>query len=85
MDSATRIRVRNRAGDVCEYCQLPQGPFPFSLFHIEHIVPRKHGGATLDDNLCLACLFGLTAIGRVTVRVLDMNDPERVELRHAVF
>jgi len=94
-------------------------------FHIDHIMPRKHGGKEADpDNLCLACykcnghkgyeiagydpatgkltplyhprnqhwdehfallddmlLVGLTPEGRVTVYVLQMNDPERVENR----
>jgi hypothetical protein len=24
-------------------------------FHVEHIVPRSHGGVTTDENLALAC------------------------------
>jgi hypothetical protein len=55
MDNALRSQVRRRAGDVCEYCRLPQTASPFVRFHIEHIVARQHGGATEPDNLALAC------------------------------
>jgi len=123
MDAAIRDRVRRRATNRCEYCRLPQAHLLFSLFHIEHICPKKHGGTDAEDNLCLACNFcnlhkssnltgidpqtrsitplfhprrdqwldhfafdggvivGLTAVGRTTVLVLNMNDPERIELR----
>jgi len=123
MDRITRQRVRQRAGDRCEYCRLAQAQAPFPRFHIEHIRPRKHGGDDDFENLCLACnhcnlhkasnltgvdpltnavtplfhprqddwhehfviraalIAGRTPVGRTTVRVLAMNDPERVELR----
>ncbi len=47
--------VRRRAGDLCEYCRLPQ----FSqeaTFHVDHIAPRSTGGPTRADNLALACV-----------------------------
>lgn len=25
-------------------------------FQLDHVVPRKHGGRTIDANLCLSCL-----------------------------
>ena len=123
MDQATRQRVRQRAGDRCEYCRIPQDAEPFFTYQIEHIIAKKHDGSDDDGNLALACPFcnqhkgpnlagldpldsaltplfnprqhvweehfmaagpeivGLTAIGRATVRTLDMNDPLRVELR----
>ncbi|MGA3024779.1 MAG: HNH endonuclease signature motif containing protein [Bryobacteraceae bacterium] len=46
--------VRRRAGQLCEYCRVPQAAFP-RPFHIEHIVARQHGGSTQLDNLALAC------------------------------
>ena len=46
--------VRRRAGDLCEYCRLPQSAFR-RTFHIEHVVARQHGGAATLDNLALAC------------------------------
>ena len=57
MDNALRTFVRKRAGDVCEYCRLPQAASPFVRFHIEHVIARQHGGSTEPDNLALACGF----------------------------
>jgi hypothetical protein len=41
-------QVRRRAGERCEYCQLPQ----FSqeaTFHVDHVRPRSAGGKTVFD------------------------------------
>ena len=57
MDNALRSLVRRRAGDVCEYCRLPQTASRFVHFHVEHIVARQHGGPTESDKLALACGF----------------------------
>lgn len=123
MDAAVRALVRRRAGNRCEYCLLAQEQHPFTTFHVEHIIPRKHGGDEEAANLALACdrcnfhkganlrgvdpdtreitaLFnprrhsweehfclsdnrvaGLTALGRTTVGVLNMNEDRRVRLR----
>lgn len=46
--------VRQRAGNRCEYCLLPQEGTPF-LFQIDHIYAKQH---VVDDsigNLALAC------------------------------
>jgi hypothetical protein len=51
-----RRQVIERAGNCCEYCLFPQ-KFEVSTFHIEHIIPRKHGGSNGLDNLCLSCPF----------------------------
>ena len=118
--------VRARAGDRCEYCQVPQSRDRLP-FQIDHIIARKHRGRTQAGNLCLACLacnnrkgpnvagvdpqtskvvplfnprrhkwerhfrwngpylVGRTAVGRVTVAVLAMNDPAVVEVRAALI
>jgi 5-methylcytosine-specific restriction endonuclease McrA len=47
-------RVRSRARNCCEYCQLPQVCYDY-IFHIDHAIPRKHGGKTTMGNLALAC------------------------------
>lgn len=47
--------VRERAGNVCEYCRLPQDSQE-ATFHIDHVVPRSRDGATLLENLALACV-----------------------------
>jgi 5-methylcytosine-specific restriction endonuclease McrA len=55
MDVATRDLVRQRASDPCEYCGLARDDAPFAAFHIEHIIPKKHGGSDDASNLALAC------------------------------
>lgn len=55
MDVSTRVLVRQRAGDRCEYCRLPQRCSPLSRFQIEHVIPRKHGGSDDLNNLALSC------------------------------
>ena len=123
MDAATRDLVRQRAGNRCEYCLIPQEATAFLTFHVEHIVARQHGGDDDNDNLALACnrcnafkgpnlsavdpgtlqvvqlfhprhdawddhfalrggkVIGLTPVGRATLQLLNMNAPQRVELR----
>lgn len=121
-----RALVKSRAANECEYCRLRQEDASITAFHIEHVIPRKHGGLDEAENLALAChhcnwhkgpnltgidpdsgeivaLFhprlqqwnehfrsewpyirGMTAIGRATVRVLEMNAATRIELRVAL-
>ena len=55
MDSAVRALVWQRGGSCCEYCRLAQADTPFRTFHIDHILPRQHGGGDHPDNLALAC------------------------------
>lgn len=126
MNRSLEREVRERAGERCEYCRLPASRSDFR-FPIDHIIARKHRGATTADNLALSCqrcnvhkgsdlagldpitgrltrlfnprrnrwrahfalegplLVGRTAIGRTTVEVLDMNYPDRVELRKVLI
>ncbi|MFN4907312.1 MAG: HNH endonuclease [Planctomycetota bacterium] len=56
MDLDLRQRVRERADHRCEYCGLHQSHSPLAALHIEHIIPRKHGGSDRFDNLALACI-----------------------------
>ena len=55
MDAALRRRIRQRAGNCCEYCRVRQEDDPFFSFHAEHILPRQHGGTDALANLALAC------------------------------
>lgn len=72
--------VRQRAGDACEYCRIPQGSQE-ATFHVDHILPRVHGGATIVDNLALACVScSLRKSARVTAR--DPLDGQEVPLYH---
>ena len=123
MSPATRATVRERAGNRCEYCQLHQDDSPLAVLHIEHLIPRIHGGTDDLENLALACidcnlhkgtnltgidpetnrvtplfhprrerwdehfawrglyLVGRTDVGRVTVRVLQMNAEDQLAVR----
>ena len=51
----TKVDVRDRASDRCEYCRLAQSGFPLVTFHVEHVIARQHGGSDDMENLCLAC------------------------------
>ena len=126
MNAAVRSFVRNRAGNRCEYCHMPQ-EFHDQTFHLDHIIARKHREDDSDSNLALACfqcslykgsdisgidpatrkqsrlfhprkdrwadhfgwsdaeLIGKTPVGRVTIGVLRMNRPERVNLRRLLL
>lgn len=54
LSKAQRQSVRKRARNCCEYCQLSAAASSLP-FHVDHIVPVKHGGVDDIDNLCLAC------------------------------
>ena len=123
MSPAIKERVRQRAGNRCEYCGLHQDDSPLAALHIEHIIPIKHGGTDDLGNLALACIHcnlhkgpnltgidpdtqkitelfhprrhrwkdhfewrgqyvaGRTAVGRTTVRVMNMNSDDQLNLR----
>jgi hypothetical protein len=51
---AYRPIVVARAGGACEYCRLLETATGVT-FHIEHVLPRTHGGMTVLDNLALSC------------------------------
>jgi 5-methylcytosine-specific restriction endonuclease McrA len=48
-----RAAVIERDGDSCHYCCKPK--LKGKGAHLDHIVPRKHGGADTIDNLVLSC------------------------------
>lgn len=81
-DNSLRELVRLRAGDRCEYCRMHQDDDPFLRFHVEHIVARQHGGATVEVNLALSCHHcnlhkgpNLTGIDPVTGSVVALFNP----------
>ncbi|WP_417746287.1 HNH endonuclease [Rosistilla oblonga] len=51
---ALRQTIWERAGKCCEYCQMPQDYDP-ATFEVDHIVPGKMGGESVEENLALAC------------------------------
>jgi hypothetical protein len=54
LSDAQRQLVRERAGNCCEYCRVPQSA-RLVRFQVDHIIAVKHGGTDDSDNLCLAC------------------------------
>ena len=54
IDEALRNLVRQRAGNRCEYCRLPQHAVD-GTFHIEHIFAQQHPDDDRPSNLALAC------------------------------
>jgi hypothetical protein len=75
MDAETPSRVRDRAGNRCEYCRIHQRHYTIT-FHVEHIVARQHHGSDDDANLALAC----HACNRHKGPNLAAMDPETGEL-----
>ena len=55
MDDDLKASVRDRAGNACEYCLLPDAYHP-GAFEVEHIIARKHRGSTSLGNLAYSCL-----------------------------
>jgi hypothetical protein len=51
---ALRQQVAARADGRCEYCRLPE-KYAYFPHEIDHIYAEKHGGDTVEANLCLAC------------------------------
>ena len=49
-----RALVIARARESCEYCQVHVEYTAF-IHEIDHVIAKKHGGATAPDNLAYAC------------------------------
>jgi 5-methylcytosine-specific restriction endonuclease McrA len=84
MNERTKARVRERAGYCCEYCHLSQDDSPLATLHIEHIIPKAHGGTDHVDNLALACIDcnlhkgpNLTGLDPRTRHVTPLFHPRR--------
>ena len=81
IDSSIRAAVAERAGNRCEYCLLLRADHCWP-FHVEHIVPRQHGGDDSIDNLAYACPRcnrykgpNLTGIDPETGRITPLFNP----------
>jgi hypothetical protein len=73
-----RRAVERRAGERCEYCRAPQRVAGYR-FHVEHVVPRSHGGVDDLSNLALSCATCNFAKGAV-ILALDPDSGARVPL-----
>lgn len=56
MSRSLSRHVRERAGERCEYCQLPEAAAE-TPFQLDHIIAQQHGGSTDLDNLAWACFY----------------------------
>lgn len=56
---ATKRRIRERDGEICSYCRRPGRPRGVDpdgkSWHIDHVMPKAHGGDDDDANLVLSC------------------------------
>ena len=84
MNERAKARVRERAGRRCEYCQLEQSDSPLAALHIEHIIPKAHGGTDDPENLALACIdcnlhkgTNLTGVDPQTKQITQLFHPRR--------
>jgi hypothetical protein len=84
MDEVLRRFVRERAGHRCECCGIIQAHVPFAAFHIDHVIPRQHGGTDDAANLALACYHcnlhkgpNLTGIDPDTGAIVPLFHPRR--------
>lgn len=84
MDAATRLLVRRRAADRCEYCRIHEDQDPPWEFHVEHIIARQHRGGDEPDNLALSCHHcnlhkgpKLSGVDPVTGQIVPLFHPRR--------
>ena len=54
VSAALRRLVYERAGGRCEYC-LYHDRYAAQPHEIDHIYAEKHGGESVEENLCLSC------------------------------
>jgi len=81
MDFALRDQVRQRAEGRCEYCRILEDDEPYA-FHMEHIIPKKHGSGDDLENLawsCHSCSLskGANLSGRVQGTLVALFHPRR--------
>jgi len=53
--AALRTTVRERAGNRCEYCLMPEAG-AFFAHEPDHVIATQHGGESGLENLALACI-----------------------------
>lgn len=87
---ALRRRVIARAHKRCEYCGLPD-TWVTLAHHIDHILPLRHDGATIEDNLAYACFdcnlgkgTNIAALDPLTGQLTRLFNP-RIDEWHVHF
>lgn len=81
--AALRRQVRERAGLRCEYCLIPES-ITLATHPVDHVIAEKHGGATADENLALACTIcnlhkgsDLSSVDPLSGEVVRLFHPRR--------
>ena len=75
-----RGAVLQRDAGCCRYCRLRQFG-QGAVFHVNHIIPRRHDGATVAGNLALQCPYcSFRKADKLTA--LDPQSQESVPLFH---
>ncbi len=75
-----RLQVQREAAGRCEYYLIHEDD-SYAAHQIDHILARKHGGATTQNNLAYACLLCNRYKGS-DVAALDPDRQEIVPLFH---
>ena len=80
---ALRRLIFERAGGRCEYCLMP-ARYAVKSHEVDHIRAEKHGGLTVESNLCLSCFqcnrhkgSDLTSIDPITGTVVLLFHPRQ--------
>jgi|ERR1043165_1150626 hypothetical protein len=75
--------IRRQATGHCEYCRVPEAYLKFQHV-LDHIIARKHGGATELGNLALCCVAcnqhkgsNLSGIDPQTSAIIPLFNPRR--------
>jgi hypothetical protein len=81
--AALRRLTRERAGERCEYCLMPESATLFT-HPIDYVIAEKHGGPTAAENLALSCALcngfkgsDLASVDPATGAVVPLFDPRR--------
>ena len=90
MERVLQELVWRRAGDSCEYCQIPQ-KYERIPFEIDHIIAEDHEGPTKASNLCLCCFAcnrykgpNIAGIDPKTRKIVPLSIPDATNGR-AIF
>ena len=75
-----RQQVQRQAAKRCEYCLIHEDD-SYAAHQIDHVLARKHGGATTQSNLAYACMLCNRYKGS-DVAALDPDTQEIVPLFH---
>jgi 5-methylcytosine-specific restriction endonuclease McrA len=80
ISDALRLQIKERAKGHCEYCHYPEW-YAMKTYEVDHIWAEKHGGETVEANLCLSCIDCNRHKGS-DLCSLDMETGEIVSLYH---